>query len=243
MVSNSGSYGATLLTVHDASRAHLDMFVREQGDGVQTILALEADLGVWLRVLESRPEVSQYRSAHRDLGLSLYAVSSGLYRQAFGGLRSFIEVSFGTLHLSSAELERRKWVSGRRDLSWSEITSPDDGIYALGYLREFMPAATEEASTLVADLKAAYRRCSEYLHGNVATTELLPTQVIYKREPIEDWKVAAERALVVLHHSFFVRYYADLSPSGREMVESTLEQHLGHHLSVRRTLGMPIEES
>lgn len=243
MASDADLYRSTLVAVHDAARVHLDQFVSEQSEKLQGLLALEADLGVWLHVLDSRPEVSQYRSAHRDLGLALYSVASGLYRQAFAGLRSFIEVSFGALHLSSAELERRRWVSGRRDLSWSEITSTDGGIYAPGYLREFMPSSVDEAAPLIADVKAAYRRCSEYMHGNVATTDLLPAHLVYASKPVEEWKTAAKQSLVVLHHSLFVRYYQDLSQPQRQAIESTLEQHLSNHLSVREALGLPIEES
>lgn len=242
MSSVSNSHGASLLALHDASRAHLDEFLYQQGNGLEPILTLESDLATWLRVLDSRPEVTQYRTAHRDFGLALYAVASGLYRQAFGGLRSFIEVSFGALHLSSSELERRKWVSGRRDLSWHEITSSDEGLYAVSYLREFMPDASEEGPNLLADLKAAYRRCSEYLHGNVATSELLPSAISYATGPIDEWKVAAEGALVALHHSLFVRYYTDLSVADRQAVESLLEQHFGQLRSIRRALGLPVEE-
>lgn len=242
MLSSSSGHGASLLSLHEASHAHLHKFIDEQRDELELIFALEADLAIWLTVLSERPEVGQYRSAHRDLGLALYSIAAGLYRQAFGELRSFVEVSFGALHLSSSELERRKWVSGRRDLSWREITSSDTGLYAPTYLQEFMPDAIDDGVSLLEKLRASYRRSSEYLHGNVATTALLPAEISYVSEPILEWKTAAEAALFALHHSLFVRYYADLPLRGKQSVESLLEQHLSHLPSVRRALGLPEEE-
>lgn len=242
MFTFSGGHGAGLKALHDSCHIHLSEFVRQQSDGWQTILALESDLTLWMNALEGRPETAQYQAAHRDLGLAIYAVATGLYRQGFAGLRAFIEVSFGAIHLSAAEFERRKWVSGRKDLSWAGITSPDSGVYSRAYLQEFQPAAVDEAQELLDDLKVAYRRCSEYLHGNVATTALLPPSIEYASEPITEWKMVAKKALQALHHSMFVRYHADMSDRQRSIVESALEQHLSHFVSVRSVLGLPVEE-
>jgi len=80
------------------------------------------------------------------------------------------------------------------------------------------------------------------LHGNVATTSLLPSEIVYTPGPISEWRLAAQAALIALHHSLFVRYYSDLSLEAKQEVESLLEQHFGQHLSVRRALGLPVEE-
>lgn len=224
-----------------ACGTHLAEFSRADIDGVDLFLALESDLTVWLEVLSGRPETSQYRSAHRDVGLAYYSVTAGLYRQAFAGLRTFIEVSFGNLHLSVAELERRIWVSGRKDLSWAAITSVDSGIYSVGYLREFCSAALEEREHYQQELKVSYRRCSEYLHGNVEVTAMLPDSIEYSPQVVAEWFGAAGKALQTMHHSLFVRYFDELNESGRSKIESILEQHLSHHVSVRKAIGMPVE--
>ncbi len=241
MFSFSSGYGSDLAALHAATRTHLDQFVESEGDEWKAVLAMESDVSIWIDALQSFPESAQYRSAHRDLGLAFFALSTGLYRQAFAGLRSFIEVAFGALHLSTSELERRRWVAGRRDLSWSAIKSLESGIYSQTYLREFMPEAAPEAEPLLNGLVLAYRRSSEYLHGNVPTTDLLPTTIRYAAKPIEDWRVASRDALMAFHHSFFVRYYTDMPPSQKSPLESVLEQHLVHLRSVRQALQLPIE--
>lgn len=233
---------AALELVHAACLNHLRDPRLNAGDAWRRFLALEADLGLWLNELSERPEVVQYRSAHRDLGLSFYAVSSGLYRQAFSSLRGFLEVSLAAVRLSASELERRQWVSGRRDVNWAQITSIETGLYSHAYLQEFAPDAIADAPAMQRDIKAAYRRCSEYLHGDVATTALLPEGIEYVDEVVVEWRSVAVNSLRVLHHSMFVRYYAELSPFSRTTIEPCLEQHLGQLKSVRRALGLPIEE-
>jgi hypothetical protein len=206
-------------------------------------LSLEADLGLWLTALEDRPEVAQYRTAHRDLGLGFYSACSGLYRQAFSSLRAFLEVSMAAIRFSAAELERRQWVSGRRDVSWTDVTSVDTGLYSVAYLREFMPDALDEREEILSDAKLAYRRCSEYLHGNVATSALLPEGVQYAPGVVDEWRSMSVKALRALHHSFFVRYFNDLTMHSKARIEPALEQHFAHLKSVRLALGLPVEES
>lgn len=241
MISGPTSLAADLTSLHNETGKHLQRFLDDEVAGLQNVLTLESDLATWLEVLRQSPEVAQYRSAHRDLGLSFYAVSSGLYRQAFGALRSFVEVAFGALHLSSFEFERRKWISGRRDLSWAEIVSTETGLYSAAYLAEFMPTAAGERDIFLGKVASAYRRCSEYLHGNVATSELLPSNIQYVPEVVLEWCDVAEKSLVSFHHSMFVRYYNDIDHGDRQRVEALLEQHLGELLSVRVALGLPVE--
>ena len=79
-----------------------------------------------------------------------------------------------------------------------------------------MPSAIDEAPGIGENAKLAYSRCSQYLHGNVATTALLPTEIILADDPIREWIKSAENALFALHHSLFVRYYDDLPVDSRD---------------------------
>jgi hypothetical protein len=238
---NERAHFKSLQHVHEAGQGHLDEFAKSV-IGLESVLAKEADLAPWLHVLETRPEVEQYKTAHRDLGLSLYSVSTGLYRQAFASLRSFLEVFLGNLHLSAAELHRRQWVSGRRDLSWSEITDRDSGVFSRSYIQEFSEKAVSEGDAVRTKAVGAYRRCSEYLHGNVATTSLLPSTIAYVPDIVEEWVEIADVSLLAIHHCMFVRYYGELDQVQRHSVEPVLEQHLSTHRSIRMALGLPLEE-
>ncbi|WP_313821331.1 hypothetical protein [Citricoccus sp.] len=239
MPSETSELLSQLGRLHEASSQHLDQVQLDCPEG-RAVLTLEADLGTWLQVLSDRPETQQYRSAHRDLGLSFFSTSLGLYRQGFAGLRSFIEVSFGALHLSSSEYQRRKWIAGRRDLSWSEITSVDNGLFSQDYVKVFMPSAEVESTGLLTDIKAAYRTCSEYLHGNVQTSDLLPETITLSEDLVNQWLRTARTALRIFHHSLFVRYYLDLNSDQKNRLEAPLEEHFSNSYSVRTELNLPI---
>lgn len=227
--------------VHEACLNHL-RDARLFGSSLWAhFLPLEADIGLWLTALADRPEATQYKTAHRDLGLAFYSACSGLYRQAFSSLRAFLEVSMAAVRFSASELERRQWVSGRIDVSWSDVVSVETGLYSVAYLREFMPEALDEREEFLNDAKMAYRRCSEYLHGNVATSTLLPERIEYAEDILHEWSSIAVKAVRVIQHSLFVRYFNDFSSPTKSRVEPALEQHFAHLKSVRLALNLPVK--
>ncbi|MER6514504.1 hypothetical protein ABT158_47350 [Nonomuraea sp. NPDC001636] len=222
--------------------AHIRQATNEAELEINRVLHLEADLNSWLKVLEAYPESQQLRSAHQDFGLAFYAAMSGLYRQAFSGLRSFLEVTVGTAYLSALEFKRRQWVSGRLDISWSSITSLDDGIYSTPFLREFCVEAIADQSDMIGSLKGAYRRCSEYIHGSVSTAQMLPTTISLREQTVQEWLSVAATALESVIYCFMVRYFKDLSSIQRQAIEASLEDHFSNRVSIRRLLGLPLEE-
>lgn len=210
---------------------------------IKQTLHLESDLSLWLDTLKGRVEHTQLNSAHLDFGMSLYAAMSGLYRQAFSSLRSAFEVFIATAYLSASEFKRRQWVSGKLDISWSYITSEENGIYSYAFVEEFCPEAQPDRHKFVALARETYRRCSEYIHGNVATSQLLPKSIEYNEEIAKEWITLSRTALLVTMHCFMVRYYVDLNSDQQRKVEVTLEENLSHLVSVRRILDLPIERS
>ncbi|WP_123976690.1 hypothetical protein [Streptomyces sp. Ag109_O5-1] len=220
---------------------HIVQATRSNEAEINRVLHLEADLAVWLEVLSTHPESQQLRSAHRDFGLAFYAAMSGLYRQAFSSLRSFLEVTVGAIYLSAHEFKRRQWVSGILDISWSSITSKDEGLYSSPFLKEFCPEAMDEKDVVLDDLRQAYRRCSEYIHGKVSTSQLLPTDISYREDITNEWLSTAEKTLTTTLHCLMVRYYKDLPQSGKSTIEGSLEDHFSHLISVRRLLQLPLE--
>ncbi|MFF7155715.1 hypothetical protein [Streptomyces sp. NPDC008139] len=242
-VASAHSAEETMLRLHEFCMAHIKEATSAAEVEIREILHLEADITSWLTALENQPEAQQLRSAHQDFGLAFYSAMSGLYRQSFASLRSFLEVTCGAVYLSSLEFKRRQWVSGKLDISWTSITSIDEGIYSVAFLREFCPEAQLEREQCVADLKRSYRRCSEYVHGNVSTSLLLPTEIAYRDEVLKEWITVAKSTLISVIHCFTVRYYKDFRDDQRQIVEGCLEEHFAHLESVRTLLQLPIEES
>ncbi|QFR93813.1 hypothetical protein [Streptomyces tsukubensis] len=238
---NALSIEKIMLKLHNSCTDHIEPATRSNELAINRVLHLEADIADWLEALKSKPEAQQLQSAHRDFGLAFYAAMTGLYRQAFSNLRSFLEVSIGATYLSSHEFKRRQWVSGKLDISWKAITSTESGLYSTPFLQEFCPEAIGEQDEMLGDLKRAYRRCSEYIHGNVSTSQMLPTEISYREDIVKEWIAVAESALGATIHCLMVRYYKDFSQPLKGIVEDSLEDHFSHLVSVRKMLGLPLE--
>ncbi|MEV0089724.1 hypothetical protein [Saccharopolyspora sp. NPDC050642] len=232
-----------IVKLHNSCLTHINEVTSSLKEEFEHTLHLESDLGQWLDVLKGRVESPQLNSAHRDFGLSLYAAASGLYRQAFSSSRSSLEVFIATTYLSASEFKRRQWVSGKLDISWSYITSAENGIYSQAFIGEFCPAAQSDRDEFVSLAKATYRRCSEYIHGNVATSQLLPTSIAYDKEIMREWISLSRTTLLVTLHCFMIRYFTELDFGQQRKVEATLEDNLAHLVSVRRILDLPVERS
>lgn len=241
--SRAGVVLQAMIKLHDSCKRHIEKSTAELGTSMEEVLALEADLGEWLSVVGGRVEAAQLRSAHRDFGLAFYALSSGLYRQAFSSLRSFLEVSVAAIYLSAFELKRRQWVEGSLDISWSWLTSDEsDGIYSKSYVDAFCPDAVGERIEYKNYLKRSYRRCSEYIHGNVTTSNLLPESIGYSRDVAAEWIGTAKSILLVVMHCLMVRYFSELDEQSRYDVEGVLEGNFSHLKSVRTLLDLPVED-
>ncbi|MEU2089679.1 hypothetical protein [Nocardia beijingensis] len=240
-VHDATSVEKIMLELHQSCRENIEQAAKSNRAEIDRVLHLEADIATWLRILGTQPESQQLKSAHRDFGLAFYAAMSGLYRQAFSSLRSFLEVAIGAAFLSSHELKRRQWVSGDLDISWSSIMSIDDGLYSHHFLKEFCSEVLGEQQPVIVSLKSVYRICSEYIHGNVSTSQLLPADISYDEAVCRQWLSVAGAALIGTMHCLMVRYYKDLPPTEKAAVEASLEEHFSHSTSVRKLLGLPVE--
>ena len=240
---NASSVEIAMLKLHQSCTDHIKQATKSNESEINRVLHIEADLAAWLETLASQPEIQQLQSAHRDFGLAFYAAMSGLYRQSFSSLRSFLEVTVGATYLSSLEFRRRQWVSGGLDISWKSITSSEDGLYSPSFLKEFCPEAMEERALMLTSLKQAYRRCSEYIHGNVSTSQMLPPEISYREDIVKEWLLTADSTLTAIIHCLLVRYYKDLTQDQRGAVEGSLEDHFSNLISVRKLLDLPREEN
>lgn len=207
------------------------------------ILQLEADIGLWEACMEGRPEAQQIADARRELGFATYAACSGMYRLAFSGLRTFLELSFAAVYFSANELHRRQWVSDRRDFSWSDALDEEKGILAPDFMQEFFPGGVDEAKTYAAMAAKSYRHCSQFIHGKSAVTKNIPSDISFSRESLTDWAATGRNAAQAVLFLLYGRYSVEFRPADNGKLGISLEHWFSHLKSVRRTLGLPVEGS
>lgn len=212
------------------------------GVNLGVILQLEADIGLWEARMSGRPESGQLADARRELGFATYAACSGLYRMAFGGVRTFLELSFAAVYFSANELHRRQWVSDRRDFSWSDALDENSGVLSKPFMREFFEHDVREAEMYAAMAARAYRHCSQFVHGKLAVTEALPRDISFSEVALDDWVTTARNAAQAVLFLLYGRYSADFLPGDNGQLGATLEHSFSHLKSVRTALGLPLEE-
>ncbi|MGW2669302.1 hypothetical protein ACWC5F_14660 [Streptomyces sp. NPDC001272] len=219
----------------------IERSMKEGGPALGGILQLEADIGSWEARMTGRPEAAQISDARRELGFASYAASSGLYRLAFSGIRTFLELSFAAVYFSANELERRQWVSDRKDFSWSQALDENSGVLSRSFMQEFLNEGVLEAGPYAGAAAKAYRHCSQFIHGKLAVTQTLPRELTFSSEALRDWTSTATDAAQSVLFLLYGRYSAELLPGDDGSLAATLEHSFAHLRSVRSTLGLPVE--
>lgn len=200
-----------------------------------------ADLDAWLLVLTGRSEVVVLEAAAREYQFALLALSRGHYRAAFGSLRLTLELSFAAVRWSTNERELREWKQSKRDCVWSALIDKENGVLSRQFIHLFTEPLADEANTYRAAAEAVYRECSEYVHGNANTHQVLPATIAFSEELFRSWHEKASTVRLVVMFALAARYLLDFDRGSRERLESVVLAHLGHSVSVRALLGASVE--
>ncbi|MDR3573392.1 MAG: hypothetical protein P4L50_06015 [Anaerolineaceae bacterium] len=203
--------------------------------------AFIADLSTWCSILDTRPEVMVLQSAIKEYQYSLLTLSTGQYRSSFASLRLTLELAFATVQWSANERELREWLRGERDGSWASLIDPSNGILSKSFVRLFSEILAEEAPRYRASASAVYRECSEFVHGNAHTHQLIPDQLVFDKVLFDAWHTKASVVRLVISFALVARYLGSLSPSVRPRLESIISDQLGHSPGIQTILGQPAE--
>jgi hypothetical protein len=153
------------LTEHYDKISEAARLVRQ--DSLRDLVPLQAahavvdEIRLWQEILGARPEASIFDQIVSGLELGLFALVSGLYRQAYGSLRLAVELTVGVCWFSTNRLDLAEWQSGERDLIWKEITNQDEGVLSPRFRKAFFPELKEELKYNGLN-KKLYRELSEY---------------------------------------------------------------------------------
>ncbi|WP_143757352.1 hypothetical protein [Clavibacter michiganensis] len=197
--------------------------------------AVDSDVATWLSKIDG-PEKTQLMAARKELAFAEYCASSGLYGQAYASLRLFLELSFAAVHFSVHELERRKWLSDRQDFSWSRALDVESGVLSRDFVIEFAPTLVESAGTYSKDASSAYRQCSQFIHGKHAAHSVLPDQIEYRRDIVDDWCKQAESAGTAVIFLLQVRYGGEVHSHTDSSLSDVLTARFGHISAIRSLL-------
>lgn len=222
----------------DCSKAVLNALLKSEDFRLQHTAAHSqlADYAIWEQVLRSRRESAVLRRAINEFQSALYALAIGQYRHAFIGLRLFFELSLACVRFSLNELELRQWESDARDINWQQLINTDDGIFSKNVVKAFNCDLVEHAPQFRVLGEKVYRECSEYVHGNASTHEVLPSTIEYAEGCFAAWYAKGRSIHMVVLFALSYRYLPELTKLDREKLKASVEEELGHIPHIRGQL-------
>lgn len=196
------------------------------------------DLDNWIKVLSNRPEQNLYEVAFKEYQYALIFVSQGFYRQAYSSLRFFVEHTHAALFFSSREMELRLWKLGQQDILWSTIVDEEQGFFSKKFFRAFSPFLLDEMPYFRDVAKKLYRECSEFIHGNFSTYNVLPENLEYNEAVFKEWHTKAETSRLLIVFSLCARYLGDISYDDKSSLEICIMDYIGYVKSIEEMFQM-----
>jgi hypothetical protein len=165
----------------------------------------------------------------------------GMYREAFSSLRLAFELGLGTIHFSVHKLEQNEWMNGENDIKWSKLIDNENGVLSKRFSNAFFPEVTEFIEEYSAKSKSAYRRMSEFVHGNYDTWNKSGLKLIFNSNLKKDYFELNNIVSEIIIFMLCCRYLKSLTQSNKETISEFLLEELKHISPIREYIGGPKE--
>lgn len=219
----------------------MDMMVDTNGASEALIASHNylLDYDVLKMAIAERPESTVFDSAVKEYQFALFALVSGQYRHAFGGLRLFFELMLATVQFSAHEVDYRMWVKDAKDINWNSLKDPQSGVFSVNFIRAFNPEFSESAKQYSAIAETVYRECSEFVHGNAGTHAILPSDITFQKEAFFSWHEKATTMRLAIIFAFSARYLNYVTDKATIRMEPIITDILGNLPPVQAIFSQP----
>jgi len=195
-----------------------------------------------LTAINDRPEAAVLNMAVKEYQFALYALCSGQYRYAFGGLRLFFELMLSVVRFSAHEIDYRLWSKDKKDINWTALKNTDDGIFSVNFIRAFNPDLADSGKQYSAIAESVYRECSEFVHGNALTHQSLPSDISFHEETFCAWHRKSSTMRLAIIFAFSSRYLNHINPQKMPIIEPVILDALGHLKPIQDAFSKSHEE-
>lgn len=178
--------------------------------------------------INDRPEVAVLNVAVKEYQFALYALCSGQYRYAFGGLRLFFELMLSVVQFSAHEIDYHLWSKNKKDINWTALKNQENGIFSTNFIRAFNPDLAGSGKQYSAIAESVYRECSEFVHGNALTHQNLPNDISFHEEAFSEWHAKSSIMRLAIIFAFSSRYLNHIEPQKMLIIEPVIMDVLGH---------------
>jgi len=193
------------------------------------------DFDKMMVAINDRPESAVLNLAVKEYQFALYALCSGQYRYAFGGLRLFFELMLSVVQFSAHEIDFHLWAKDTKDINWNALKNQENGVFSINFIRAFNPGLADSGKQYSAIAETVYRECSEFVHGNAVTHQNLPNDISFDEDAFSAWHKKSSIMRLVIIFAFSSRYLNHIEPQKMLIVEPVIMDVLGHLQPIQNT--------
>ncbi len=186
------------------------------------------DINKWLEAIDGRYEKILLESACQEYQYSLLSLLQGQYRHSFMSLRLFFELTLSSIYFSSNEYEFRLWTRNEKDINWKQLVDKQKGVLSKSFIRVFFEDIADESVHFQTIAEKVYRECSEYVHGNAKTYELISNELKFSDEIFRVWHEKSTNIYFVVLFALCSRYLGVLDKVHVDKLESMITDELSH---------------
>ncbi|MGB7406981.1 MAG: hypothetical protein WA908_00605 [Pontixanthobacter sp.] len=186
-----------------------------------------------MKAFEARPENYCIIEAYREYQFALSALLTGHYRHAFSSLRLTFEMLLHCVYFSGHEVKFKQWIMGQRDLTWRTLVDEDKGIFSASFVRAFNSDLMDDRKQFKALAEAAYRECSEFVHGNPERSIRLTGELSFKKDILAEWEGTMQNMRLSALFCYLYRYGGNLSDGQKIILAAPMTDAFGHMPAVQ----------
>lgn len=207
-------------------------------NGIQSLTHdLISNLQIWHNLLSSHESALMLLNSIEELDISCLQMMQGVYRGAFASLRLSLEMLCGSIYFSAHNIEYKEWTMGNKDLMWSNLSCPDNGILSKRFSDAYFPELSNSTSGIQIKIKTLYRQLSEMVHGNNKTWNYDNPSLSFNESLRTNYKTHVEEYTIISNYVLCLRFLNFITPEGIEKVESHIIDHLSNIEEIRIKIG------
>lgn len=204
----------------------------ENADNLNSGIDFSKSLQTWIDLIPDDNYKILLVNSIQSLEISLLSQTYCLYRNAFGSLRLSLEMLFGGIYFSTNLLDFIEWSKSSKDLNWSIINDPDNGVLSHRFYNAFFPEIKEDAPRYQTKAKDLYRDLSEYVHGNHHTWSLDKKALKIEKSEIQLYKKCLLTFNEIAMFALTLRFFKNFDKNNIEHIEPIILQNLNHILPI-----------
>lgn len=198
---------------------------------------LVSNLQIWYKLLKNNESSNMLFNAIEELDISCLQMMQGLYRGAFASMRLSLEMLCGSIYFSAHNIEYKEWSHGNRDLSWSQLVCPDNGVFSKRFTDAYFSELKSSSGEFHEKTKKLYRELSEMVHGNSKTWNYENPALNYNEGLRANYKVYLDSYTLIANYILCLRFLNFLSSADISELEPHLIECLGFNEEIRTKIG------